>query len=385
MCVFNLDNSVNVPVFSKQGEASHTCPQAGAWRPHLFVVLSALLVAACTPQPSGPDMKAILAADPAPVLSDYGLFTDAAARSPAEGVTPYDLVNPLFSDHAAKHRLVFVPDGKAAQYNADGVFDFPVGSVLVKTFAFAPDMRNPDEGERYVETRLLIHKAEGWVALPYVWDSDQTEAAYAPVGKRETIETISPAGEPLAIDYHVPNRNQCKTCHAAGKELTPIGPRARNLNHDGPGGVNQIADWAARGLLAGAPSPEEAPVVPAAFDAALPLEARARAWLDINCAHCHNATGGASNSGLFLDWSETDPTGWGVLKRPVAAGRGAGDKLFVIDPGSPDSSILVHRTASLEPGVMMPELGRSTVDQRGLALVRDWIASMPPPEPGPAR
>jgi hypothetical protein len=29
----------------------------------------------------------------------------------------------------------------------------------------------------------------------------------------------------------------------------------------------------------------------------------------------------------------------------------------------------------------MPELGRSLIDPVGIALVRDWIASMPPIEP----
>jgi uncharacterized repeat protein (TIGR03806 family) len=340
------------------------------------------MLAACGAEKSArPDMAAILAEDPAPILSDYGLFLDAGAREPAEGVLAYDLVNPLFSDHASKHRYVFVPKGKAAQYDAQGVFDFPVGSVLVKTFAFAPDMRQPAVGERYVETRLLIRKADGWIALPYVWNAEGTEAAYAPVGKRERIETISPAGQALSIDYHVPNRNQCKTCHAVGKELTPIGPAARHLNHAGPTGENQLAAWSAAGVLAGAPAPEAAPMVPAAFDIAAPIGERARAWLDINCAHCHNATGGASNSGLFLGWDETDPKGWGVLKRPVAAGRGAGDDLFVIAPGAPDDSILVHRMASSEPGVAMPELGRSVTDEQGLALIREWIAALPPPGP----
>jgi uncharacterized repeat protein (TIGR03806 family) len=340
-------------------------------------LLAAILLAACSPTQTGPNLKTILAEDAAPNLSDYGLFTDASARQPAAGVTPYDLVNPLFSDHAAKHRLVFTPKGKAAAYNADGVFDFPIGSVLVKTFAFAPDMRDPATDERYIETRLLIRKEAGWVAYPYVWNAEQTEATYAPVGKRERIETIAPSGEPLSIDYHVPNQNQCKTCHAAGKALTPIGPKARNLNHEGPAGVNQLSDWTARGHVTGAPDPAAAPAIPAAFDAAAPLGDRARAWLDVNCAHCHNASGGASNSGLFLDWAETDPTGWGVLKRPVAAGRGAGGFLFVIDPGSPDTSILVHRIASNEPGVMMPELGQSVTDEPGLGLIREWIAAMP--------
>jgi uncharacterized repeat protein (TIGR03806 family) len=323
---------------------------------------------------SGPRASVILAEDPAPKLSDYGFFKDAAARELAEGVTPFDLINPLFSDHAGKHRFVHVPNGQAAKYDAEKVFDFPVGSVLIKTFAFAPDMREPLKDERYIETRLLIRKASGWFAYAYIWNPEQTEATYAPVGGQQKIHTISPDGDPLSIDYAIPNRNQCKTCHSEGDELTPIGPRARNLNHVGPLGVNQVADWSGRGILSGAP--DDPPAVPSAFGDA-PLADRARAWLEINCAHCHKANGGASNSGLFLDWHETDPTGWGVHKRPTAAGRGSGDNLFVIEPGHPEQSILVHRLESIEPGVLMPELGRTVVDRHGLDLIRRWIEEMP--------
>ncbi len=337
----------------------------------------AAILAACSPAPGVRD-SVVLADDPAPKLSDYGFFKDAGAREAAEGVVAYDLVNPLFSDHAAKHRLVYVPKGQSAAYNPDSVFDFPVGSVLIKTFAFAPDMRKPAEHERYIETRLLIRKEGGWAAYPYVWNAEQTEATYAPVGMREVIETIAPDGEALSIDYAVPNRNQCKLCHSKDGDLIPIGPAARNLNHAGPHGANQIADWAARGILSGAP--QDAPAAPAAFgDAAIDL--RARAWLDINCAHCHRAGGGASNSGLFLAWNESNPTGWGIHKRPTAAGRGSGDDLFVIEPSKPDESILVHRMLSTEPGVLMPELGRTTVDHDGLELIRQWIAGMPAAAP----
>jgi hypothetical protein len=31
---------------------------------------------------------------------------------------------------------------------------------------------------------------------------------------------------------------------------------------------------------------------------------------------------------------------------------------------------------STDPGVMMPELGRQLVDERGVALIRQWIAEM---------
>lgn len=340
----------------------------------LFASMMALVAAACS-QPAGVRDSVILAEKPAETLSEYGFFASAAAHAaPVEGVLPYDLVNALFSDHAAKHRLVYVPKGQSATYNPDKVFDFPVGSVLIKTFAFAPDMRKPDEGERYIETRLLIHKQQGWVAYPYIWNKEQTEAVYSPVGGRQPIETISPDGKPLNIDYAVPNQNQCKECHALNKDFVPIGPSARNLNHVGPAGVNQLVSWTERGLLAGTPA--EAPAAPPAYGDG-DLGERARAWLDINCAHCHKAGGGASNSGLFLAWNETDPVGWGVHKRPTAAGRGSGQNLFVIEPGHPEQSILLHRMESTEPGVLMPELGRTVVDEKAVALIRDWIAAMP--------
>ena len=243
--------------------------------------------------------------------------------------------------------------------------------MLVKTFAFAPDMRTPDEGAYRVETRLLIHKAAGWAAYPYIWNEDATEAVYAPIGGKRTIETITPAGAPITINYAVPNQNQCKMCHQAGYALSPIGPKARNLNHQG-----QLEEWAAKGMLDRlAPS---APSAPAVDDVSLPLEARARAWLDINCAHCHKPDGSASNSGLVLSATETDHVKTGIGKHPVAAGRGAGKLFQVIVPGAPDRSILAYRMASTEPGVAMPELGRSVPDPEGLALVRDWISEMEP-------
>jgi len=227
--------------------------------------------------------------------------------------------------------------------------------------------------------RLLRREINVGLAGAVIAGAAQTEATYAPIGGRQTIETIAPDGEALSIDYAVPNRNQCKLCHSKDGELTPIGPAARHLNHTGPNAANQIADWTARGILSSAP--EQLPLEPAAFgDAA--IQDRARAWLDINCAHCHRAGGGASNSGLFLGWDETNPTGWGIHKRPTAAGRGSGDDLFVIEPGKPDQSILVHRLKSVEPGVLMPELGRTVIDREALALIREWIAGMAPAAPG---
>jgi mono/diheme cytochrome c family protein len=108
-------------------------------------------------------------------------------------------------------------------------------------------------------------------------------------------------------------------------------------------------------------------------DPAAPL---ARAYLDVNCAHCHQPGGGASNSGLDLRWEQPDAHAIGIMKRPVAAGRGAGGHDFSILPGEPDKSILLFRMDSAEPGIAMPELGKSSVDREGVAVVRKWILEM---------
>ena len=329
-----------------------------------FVLIAGLLVTACG-KASGPNTDILLADKPATTLAAYGLFEDDRARVPIEGLVKYDLSNPLFSDYAEKHRFIYVPEDKSATYVEDDVLAFPVGSVLVKTFAY---------GERYLETRLLIHKADGWEAIPYVWNEAGTEATYAPVGARIEISAEGGPVEAGAFTYAVPNKNQCKTCHQNGDVVTPIGPKARNLNHVGPHGVNQIADWQTRGLLAEIGA--ETPSVPAVWNEDIDLEQRARAYLDINCAHCHKATGSASNSGLWLDWAIEDAVKWGVGKHPTAAGRGSGDALVVIKPGQPEKSILAYRMASDEAGVAMPELGRALVHDEGVALIDAWIEQM---------
>ncbi len=159
----------------------------------------------------------------------------------------------------------------------------------------------------------------------------------------------------------------------------PLGPKARNLNGDlayAGGTANQLAHWSSLNILDGAPGPADAPKVPDWRDASAPLEHRARAWLDVNCAHCHRREGPASNSGLFLTYGEQEPTALGIMKRPVAAGRGSGDRQFDIKPGDPDSSILLYRVQSTEPGIMMPELGRHIGDPDAVALLREWIAAL---------
>jgi len=361
----------------------------------MLIAITLTTAAAQRMPPPEVDDRVIMAETPAPLLSHYRFFRDVAMTRPNPRVTPYELNTALYSDGALKFRHVYIPRGARAQYDGEGVFEFPVGTVLIKTFAFAADMRRPTENVRFLETRLLIRHADGWVAYPYVWNEEQTEARYSPIGADLPVSFTDEDGEAVSLDWAVPNRNQCKACHDRSGEITPIGPSARNLNgqhnygdfrHGGErlGPQEQLRVWAALGILDGAPPDHPdghatAPRVPNAYDPASgSVNDRARAYLDVNCAHCHNPEGPGHTSGLDLRWSQTDPALWGVNKRPVAAGRASGGFAFAIEPGHPERSILVHRMASTDPGVMMPELGRSRVDERAIALMNEWIGGMSP-------
>lgn len=337
-----------------------------------LLAASLLLGVGCSRGPSGvtPHLK-----EPFPKkLSEWHLFTgNGADLKPNTGVVPYDLNSPLFSDYAAKLRTVWMPSGKSAIYDPVKTFQFPAGTIISKSFSF---------NDRVVETRLLVNTAEGWVPLPYVWNADRTEAFLEIAPDAQKIAYHHPSGETIQVDYLIPNVNQCKNCHENAKVNTPIGPRARHLNKDYtyPDGttVNQLVYWTKAGYLTGAPAdPKDAPRLPVWSDPKSgTLEERARAYLDINCAHCHNPDGPGNTSGLNLSALQNNMVAMGECKTPVAAGRGSGNLRFAILPGKPDESILVYRMASVEPKVMMPELGRSVVHREGLALIREWISSM---------
>lgn len=328
---------------------------------------------------AAPNDAALMAKTPPKVLSEFGLFDDLAGQKPAAGVTPFDLATPLFSDGALKRRFVYLPEGTSATYIADEALEFPVGAALIKSFAFPADFRAPEKDVQLIETRLLIRQESGWQAWAYVWNAGQTDAELKIVGAKVDVATVDKNGAALNFTYAVPNKNQCKACHSVNGELVPLGPKARNLNRDldyTASTENQLTHWVANGMLTGAPAVADILAVPNWLDTAQPLDARARAWLDVNCAHCHRREGPASNSGLFLTYGEPPGPAIGLGKRPVAAGKGSGGREFDVAPGEPDNSILLFRVESTEPGVMMPELGRHLADPDGVALLRDWIAGL---------
>lgn len=300
-------------------------------------------------------------------LSEFGFFSGQGVGAPSAALAAYSLRTPLFSDYAHKQRFMYVPAGAKVAADASGVLQFPVGSALIKTFGYG-------EGAAFrpIETRVLLRRAAGWEALPYVWNADLSDADLKLAGTRLPVTVTKPSGERVAISYAVPNKNQCKECHARAGQVVPIGPVIANMNF----AANAAQTFRNRIAWSGKPLPGDGPV----WDdpASGSLNSRARAYLAVNCAHCHNPEGSASNSGLFLNTAmAADSVATGIYKRPVAAGRGSGGHDFAIAPGAPAQSIMIHRMSSTEPGVAMPEVGRSMVHDEGVALVRAWISSLP--------
>ncbi|MFQ5609621.1 MAG: SO2930 family diheme c-type cytochrome, partial [Woeseiaceae bacterium] len=321
----------------------------------------------------------------------------------SDGVLPYDLNTPLFSDYALKLRTVWMPKGTMAEYRGGNVpFDFPVGTILSKTFHYE---KAPGIGARnyrvlrvdreshldksgqlsldeivLVETRLLIRYDDGWKALPYVWNDQQNEAYLQLAGDLKRIELVAD-NRVDSIVYVVPDANQCASCHTtnhASKQLQPIGPRAWLLNRDyayAGHTANQLDYWQSAGLLADVPRQPPKGVRWSAR-AGASLSEVAKSYLDINCAHCHNSAGAADTSGLDLAIDTPLGREYGICKPPVAVGRGSGDRPYDIYPGRPEDSILIYRMQHTDPAIAMPELGRGTVHEEAVSLLSAWVESL---------
>lgn len=304
-------------------------------------------------------------------LSELDLFESPLKelKPKSDRTFPYEINAPLFSDYAFKARFIHLPEDTKMTYKASEVLGFPKGTILIKSFYYPEDFQMPEGKRRILETRLLIHEEQGWHGIVYEWNEEQTDAKRLILGEKVPVEWTDSHGQLQRINYSIPSQPQCKSCHDLGGTMTPIGPSVRQLNHD-----NQLLSWEENEWI---DLPDEAlPRLVNYMDEESALDDRARAWLEVNCAHCHRKEGPAKNSGLYLLTSQTDPYRLGVNKPPIAAGKGSGGLKYSIVPGSPDQSILVHRIESFEPGEMMPELGRKLTHKEGVELIREWIARM---------
>jgi uncharacterized repeat protein (TIGR03806 family) len=237
------------------------------------------------------------------------------------------------------------------------------------------------------ETRLLIHRPDGWEGLPFIWNHQTGRAELSIAGGVvQDVAVSDPSGATHVFDYPVPDMAQCGTCHFGATGDDPIGPKARLLNRPFGGAANQLVQYVAEGILVSGPYDAlPASPTPGDFDR-IPVfsdpgdgtrEQRAKGYLETNCAHCHNPQGRAGFTSLHLTWDHPVNVEYGVCKRPIAAGGGAFTDEFGarvdLEPGDHGRSILWRRMESADPAKMMPELARTLVHQEGLDVVSQWI------------
>ncbi|MEL6674932.1 MAG: hypothetical protein AAFR61_22180 [Bacteroidota bacterium] len=288
-------------------------------------------------------------------LSAYGIFRETPADLlPSDGFHLLELSSILFTDYAHKQRLVKVPPGTQINRMSDGSLLYPDGTMLTKTFFYYQDERDRSLGKRIIETRLLIKESGTWNLATYLWNEAQTEAVLTWEGFDTPVNWIAADGTPFSTRYHVPNQNECITCHQSQSKMTPIGPRLRNLNREvvrKGNRLNQLSHLQAEGVLNDFSVSQVAEIVDYA-DPMVPLADRGRAYLEMNCAHCHH------------------PLGW-----EASAER---DFDFRYETPLDQSGILFGEEEILEAVVdrEMPFIGTTLLDQEGVALLIEYIESL---------
>lgn len=358
---------------------------------------------ACVDNSNNPVNWEVALQGDAETLSEYSLFSNTCNPTVAHSdrSLPYELFTTLFTDYATKYRLVYIPDGKTVEYNEQEALDFPVGSVIAKTFTMPKDTsRRVFEDELLIETRLLILQEDGWIARAYIWNESGTEAYLSAVGGDVDIDNLIHHGEKLpAFTYSVPTESQCTECHqftpnkntsnALPTEFRPLGPKARYLNSDyvyEDGKQNQLLKWQEKGFLTGLPEQlaDVQKVISFNDDMSLSdygsnLEETVKSWLDINCAHCHRPEGQAGNTGFKADFNVpfSNKSYHGICQVPVSGASSGSSKIIV--PGNPESSLLYNRlraTKATTDTTPMPPIGRALTHAEGTTLIYEWIKNM---------
>ena len=315
-----------------------------------------------------------LDAIPYAALSDYTFFKNTLKDlTPADGVLPYDLNSGLFTDYASKKRFIWMPEGVKANYVSDtDMLDFPVGTCLIKNFYY--EQAAPGNTQKIIETRLMIMKQDGWVFASYIWNDEQTEAVLNDVPVQKSVQ-FTHNGQQYDINYQIPSPSQCIACHRKDGAPTAIGPKPQNLFKDyayADGSMNQLAKWTQHGFLQNAPSSVAASVD--WKDQTKSLDLRARSYLDINCAHCHSPGGPCDYTPMDLAFNATaDAVNYGFC---VAPQDGASGLPYIVSGRDFANSLMPFRMSTNVQSQMMPNIGRTIVDDEAVLLIKQWIDGM---------
>jgi uncharacterized repeat protein (TIGR03806 family) len=290
---------------------------------------------------------------PAKLLSQTGCTAPGDVTKPAPGLVPYAPAAPFWSDGAAKERWLSIPDGTQITQAADGDFEFPPGTVLVKSFSL---------GGKRVETRLFFRYADGgWAGFTYAWNQQGTDA---------TLVSESADVDVSGQKWTLPSPAQCLSCHTAAAGFS-LGLEAAQLDSSFQYPTGRTANQLATLLHLGMVAP--GPAVPALPDpqGSAPVDQRARAILHVNCSQCHRPGGPAPNGDFRFG---TAPSQGYCGKAPVAGDLGLPGAQLVA-PGAPEKSLVLVRMKALDEH-RMPPLASQVVDQVSVNVLTDWIRSL---------
>ncbi|MTE28046.1 hypothetical protein F1003_13980 [Winogradskyella sp. ZXX205] len=290
-----------------------------------------------------------------PNLSELNLFVGNLSDLNASSRTfQYDLNTTLFSDYSHKQRLIALPENTSMTYNGDGLPIFPDNTVIAKTFYYNIDERNLSLGKQIIETRILIKVNGEWQTGNYKWNAEQTEATLDLSGSTVPIAWIDNDGETNTVNYKIPSNTDCFTCHHSYDDITPIGPKLRNLNFT-INGNNQIDDFINSQNLIGLSSSSEVSAIVNWKDTSASLESRARSYFDVNCAHCHIPGGQCELESTLNLAFETSLEDSNIVTRKFS---------------------ISYRISDYLEGVSMPLIGTTMVHTEGVDLIQDYLDTL---------
>jgi putative heme-binding domain-containing protein len=311
------------------------------------------------------------------LLSESGLFSELKSQTPEAGVIPYSINAEAWADYATAERFVALPKISVIR-NTGNAWVYPKDAVLVKTLSL--DIRQNDPASRRrVETQLLHFDGRDWQPYTYEWNDDQSEATLVPAAGLERSFDIDDAQAPGGIrkqTWHFSGRGECQRCHNkwSGSVLGFSVPQLSKPGSETPEASSPLDTLIQLKLFANRIGEGGRPGLANPHNLSASLDARARAYLHANCAHCHrDGAGGSVLSKMSYDLSlqQTDMEGI----RPTQGTFGI-HAAQVLAPGDPFRSILLYRMAKLGGG-RMPHVGSSEVDRAGVALISDWIQQLP--------
>lgn len=311
-------------------------------------------------------------------LSQSGLFSSLAEQTPAPGVIAYSIHAEPWSDHAVAQRLVAVPGDGSIQAEKEA-WSFPKDTVLAKTLSLDMQQGNPGKRRR-VETQIMHYDGSEWQPYTYQWNDEQTDAVLVDASGAERLFEIvdhnAPGGKRQQT-WRFSGRAECQRCHNkwSGPALAFNTPQLNNEHVYGGTLISQLDAFAQMGLLEKLPAAARRPKLVNPRDAGADLDARARAYLHTNCAHCHRLHAGSSVLSKMqydLSLEKTDMVG----VRPTQGAFGI-HAAQVIAPGDPFRSVILIRMAKLGGG-RMPHIGSTEVDREGVELIYQWLSQLPP-------